>query len=86
MRDLKEKASIERIKAKQESRLVNLERERDWFRQEALELDQMNKDHKKVLAELRGRLETANEDKGYLQDMLIKTKLINRNLEHELDQ
>ena len=46
MRDLKEKASVERIKAKQEARLVNLEKERDWFRQEALDLDKMNKDHK----------------------------------------
>ena len=46
MRDLKEKASIERIKAKQEARLVNLEKERDWFRKEALDLDKMNKDHK----------------------------------------
>ena len=85
MRDLKEKASVERIKAKQESRLVNLERERDWFRREALELDHMNKDHKKVLAELRGRLETVSEDKGILEDQLIKTKLLNRDLMYELD-
>ena len=66
MRDLKEKANVERIKAKQEARLVNMERERDWFRREALDLDKMNKDHKKILAELKGCLETANEDKGYL--------------------
>ena len=68
MRDLKEKASVERIKAKQESRLVNLERERDWFRREALELDHMNKDHKKVLAELKNSLVTVTEDKGILSE------------------
>ena len=66
MRDLKEKASIERIKAKQEARLVNIEKERDWFRREALELDKMNKDHKNVLMELRMRLETVSEDKDFL--------------------
>ena len=67
MRDLKEKASVERIKAKQEARLVNIENERDWFRREALELDKMNKDHKKVIFELRKRLETVSEEKDILQ-------------------
>jgi len=66
MRDLKEKASVERIKAKQEARLVNMEKERDWFRREALELDKMNKDHKRLLADLRGRLEAVSEDKEFL--------------------
>ena len=46
MKELKEKASSERHKAKQEARLVNLEKERDWFRKEALKLDRMCKDHK----------------------------------------
>ena len=66
MRDLKEKASIERIKAKQEARLVNLEKERDWFRKEALDLDKMNKDHKQLLQRLKQRLEQVSEDKDFL--------------------
>ena len=53
MRDLKDKASAERIKAKQEARLINLEKERDWFRREALCLDKMNKDHKNVLSKVK---------------------------------
>lgn len=53
MRDLKEKASAERHKAKQEARLINLEKERDWFRLEALKLDRMCKDHKKVLNKVK---------------------------------
>ena len=71
MRDLKEKASAERIKAKRDGRLVHLERERDWFRSEALELDKMNKDHKKVVSDLRHNLETVYEDKGHLHDQLV---------------
>ena len=66
MRDLKEKASVERIKAKQEARLVNMEKERDWFRREALELDKMNKENKRLAMELRQRLETVSEDKDFL--------------------
>ena len=71
MRDLKEKASVERIKAKQEARLVNMEKERDWFRHEALQLDKMNKDHKRLIIELRQRLEAVSEDKDFLQQQLI---------------
>ena len=44
-----------------------MEKERDWFRREALELDKMNKDHKLLVTELRQRLETVSEDKDFLQ-------------------
>lgn len=49
MRDLKEKASVERIKAKSEAKMVSMEKERDWFRREALDLDKLNKDHKLII-------------------------------------
>ena len=68
MRDLKDKASAERIKAKQEARLINLEKERDWFRKEALSLDKMKKDHKLVLNNVKVRLETVMEDKEFLHN------------------
>ena len=86
MRDLKDKASVERIKAKQEARLINIEKERDWFRKEALCLDKMNKENKKVLANLRQRAETVQEDKEFLHQQLIDAKLVNKNLMYELDQ
>jgi len=68
MRDLKEKASAERHKAKQEARLINLEKERDWFRLEALKLDRMCKDHKKVLNKVKFSLENIEEDKEFLHE------------------
>ena len=86
MRDLKEKASVERIKAKQEARLVNMEKERDWFRHEALQLDKMNKDHKRLIIELRQRLEAVSEDKDFLQQQLIQAKSLNRHAMFEIDQ
>ena len=66
MRDLKEKASLERIKAKSEARMVNLEKERDWFRREALDLDKLNKDHKLIIKQIKGRLDAVTEDKGFI--------------------
>ena len=65
MRELKEKASAERHKAKQESRLVNLEKERDWFRNEALKLDKEGKDHKRILKKMKGTLENVEEDRDF---------------------
>ena len=44
MKELRDRAAGERHKAKQDARLINLERERDWFRREALKLDKMCKD------------------------------------------
>jgi len=63
-----------------------MEQERDWFRREALELDKMNKDHKRLIIELKMRLEALSEDKDYLQQQLIQAKSLNRATMYELDQ
>jgi hypothetical protein len=68
MKELKEKASSERHKAKQDARLVNLEKERDWFRKEALKLDSMCKDHKRILGKLKATLENIEEDRDFFQE------------------
>ena len=44
MKDLKEKASAERLKSKMDARMIHLEKERDWFREECLQLDKVAKD------------------------------------------
>ena len=86
MRDLKEKASVERIKAKSDAKLLNLEHERDWFRREALDLDKMNKNHKLLLGELKQRVESVSEDKEFLNNQLVEAKMINKSLMFELDR
>ena len=86
MRDLKEKASVERHKAKSDAKLLNLEHERDWFRREALDLDKMNKNHKLLLAELKQRFESVTEDKTFLNNQLVEAKMINKSLMFELDR
>jgi len=45
--------------------LINLEKERDWFRREALKLDKMCKDHKKILVKLKTTLEGMEEDRDF---------------------
>ena len=44
-----------------------MEKERDWFRREALELDKTKKMHKGIILELRQKLEAVSEDKDFLQ-------------------
>lgn len=85
MKELRDKASTERHKAKSEARLVNLERERDWFRSEALKLDKMCKDQKKILARLKTTLENMEEDRDFYQEQLVETKRINKALVLEND-
>lgn len=65
MKEIKAKASDERLKAKQEQRLVNLKDERDWFRKEALQLDKMCKKHKKILGKMKSGLENVEEDRDF---------------------
>lgn len=86
MRELKEKASSERHKAKQEARLVNLEKERDWFRREALKLDKMCKDHKRILNKLKATLENIEEDRDFFQEQLFNAKKVNKALLMEMEK
>jgi len=65
MKELKEKASSERQKAKQEARYVSLEKERDWFRAESLKLDKMCKEHKRILQKMKEALENIEEDRDF---------------------
>jgi hypothetical protein len=65
MKELRDKASLEKHKAKADARLVNLEKERDWFRREALKLDKMCKDHKRILARMKTTMENIEEDRDF---------------------
>ena len=65
MRQIKEKASSEKLKAKQEGHIINLANERDWFRKEALNLDKMCKKHKKILGKMKAGFENVEEDRDF---------------------
>ena len=57
MMELKEQASKEKLKYKNEKRMIELEKERDWFRKEALKLDKMCRDNKRQLNKMKVTLE-----------------------------
>ena len=66
--------------------MLNLEKERDWFRREALKLDKMCKDQRKILARLKTTLEAMEEDKDFYNEQLVQTKKINKALVIENDK
>lgn len=63
--ELKDQASKEKLKHKNEKRMVELEKERDWFRKEALKLDKMCRDHKRQLNKMKVTLENTQEDRDF---------------------
>ena len=75
MNILKEKASAERIKAKQDQRLINLETERDWFRKEALSLSRASKSLKDQLQKLKKKYDYVYEEKIYFQTQLYDERM-----------
>ena len=58
MKHLKQQASLNRHKAKQEARTHKLQEERDWFRDECLTLTQQLKQAKSELAKAKTRQES----------------------------
>lgn len=65
MQELKDKSNAERLKAKQDEKLVLLEKERDWFRNEALKLNKLQKEQKIILDRMKEQLQNAQEDRDY---------------------
>lgn len=65
---------------------MNLEKERDWFRREALKLDRMCKDHKKILNKLKSTLENIEEDRDFFQEQLFNAKKVNKALLMEVEK
>ena len=65
MQELKDKSNADRLKAKQDEKLVVIEKERDWFRDEALKLNKVQKEQKAILDRLKQKLESAQEDRDF---------------------
>ena len=63
-----------------------MEKERDWFRREALKLDRMCKDHKKILNKLKSTLENIEEDRDFFQEQLFNAKKVNKALLMEVEK
>jgi hypothetical protein len=56
MQELKDKSNAETLKAKQDEKIFILEKERDWFRAEALKLNKIQKEQKIILDRMKEQL------------------------------
>ena len=63
MKHLKDQASLNRHKAKQEARTHKLQEERDWFRDECLKLTQLLKRAKAEIQKMKSRQEGESQEK-----------------------
>jgi hypothetical protein len=83
MQKLKEKANVERIKAQQDQKLVTIEKERDWFRAEALKLNKIQKQQQEQLTKYKDKIESLTQDVSYFQTQLYEEKLNSKQLYFE---
>ena len=86
LKELKEKTSKEKMKASNETKIKMLEKERDWFREEALKLDQTATEYKQMLEKMKATLEVVEEDRDFFQDQLFNAKKFNKALNLELQK
>lgn len=84
-KDLKLKANAERQRGKNDARMITLNEERDWFRQEALALDRINKDQKRALHDMKTQLESLKEEKETIYDKLVQVTATAQSLQAEND-
>lgn len=65
MVDLRRKARAETVKAKMDEKVVVMEKERDWFRDEALQLNITKKKLETEVESLRKQLKKMTEDRDF---------------------
>jgi hypothetical protein len=80
MRILKEKVSEEELKRKRDEELKSLEKERDWFRNEALRLDKLCKQHKRNLEIWKNKAQILEEDRKFMENQILLAKRQNLKL------
>ena len=77
---MKKKIDEESLKQKADEKKRILEEERDYFRQEALRLDNLCKNQFKEIQELKYKLKILSEEKTYFEGFVIDSKKENKAL------
>lgn len=78
IKQLKLKITEEELKRKRDEEILVREKERDWFREEALRLNKVCKEYMKSTEVWKSRAKLLEEDKKILED---KIKFLNKKLE-----
>lgn len=85
LQGLRAKVDESELELRKNKKIVALQKERDWYRSEALRLDTFATNIKKDLKFMKERLSTIDEDRNWLERQLKASKKQNKLLRAELE-
>ena len=85
LQGLRAKVDESELELRKNQKIVALQKERDWYRSEALRLDTFATNIKKDLKFMKERLSTIDEDRNWLERQLKASKKQNKLLRAELE-